>query len=438
MAGLFLALAYTALLVYVMRRSHFYRVAPGLSFRHVVVLFLIKIVAGALLWAIYTQRYPERVHADIFKYFDDSAVLYDAMWHRPGDFLRMLFGVGADGPYFVERYYDAMNNWLRTYDDGLYNDAHTMIRASALLRFLSFGWFAVHLVFAAFVGLTGLLALHHAMAPLLADRIRLVAVAWAMPPTVLLWTSAPIKECLLFLGLGVLLWQLSRAVNGGTLRNLVGVLLAVLLLAHVKSYVLACLAPALAVLVLGRRTGRPGLAMLVVYGTVLVALTLLAAYRPEWNALELVARKHRDFIGHGLSTGAGSFVMPPLLEPTMISFIQHMPYALGMALFGPVIHPSGGVLGLLAMAENLLLVLVPLVCLRYHRPWRSIDRCLLAALAGYCFTLLLIIGLTTPVMGALVRYRAPVLPFIFMAAWLVLDRERLLDRWPRLRTFLPA
>lgn len=440
MPGLFLALGYTALLLYLMRRMRFYRTAPGLPFRWVAGLFLLKIAAGAVLWAIYTWVYPERVHADVFKFFDDSAVLYGALWERPGDFLRILFGVGNEGPYYVERYYDVMNNWLREYDDGLYNDAHTMIRASAVLRVLSFGWFPVHVVFAAFAGLTGLLALHRTFAGLLPGRERAVAAAFLLVlPSVLLWTSAPLKECLLFLGLGLVAWLLRMLVeHGAALAGLGLLLVGLLLLLHLKFYVLLCMVPALGVLAAGRFTGRPILAAVGVYALCAGVVLAIGALWPQWDVLEIIARKHRDFIGHGMGTQAGSFVMPPPLRPTVISCLKQVPYALYMALLGPVVHPSGGLLGLLAVLENVLVLVVPVVCLLHRRPWHTVDGSLLAALLGYCFSLLLIIGLTTPVMGALVRYRAPVLPFLLIAALLVLDQDRLLTRWPRLRAFLAS
>ncbi|MDX9751083.1 MAG: hypothetical protein RBT71_08400 [Flavobacteriales bacterium] len=437
MPGIFLAIGHTALLLYLMRRMRFYRCAPGLAFGHVAALFLLMIGAGAAMAAIYTWAYPVRAHADVFKYFDDSAVMHAALWERPGDFLRMLFGVGADGPWFVERYYDEMNSWLRQFDDGLYNDAHTMVRASALVRIISFGRFPVHVVYAAFAGLTGLLALHRTFAGLLPGRERAVAVACLLSPSVLLWAGSPIKECLLFLGLGMLLWHVCIAAeHGPRLRTVVAVALAVLLLMHIKAYVLLCLLPAGAVLAVGRATGRPVLAFVLVGVAGLAALAAIGTWWPEWNVLEVIARKHRDFIGHAQATGAGSFVVPPALEPTVASFVMQAPYALYMALVGPLMHPAGGLLGLPALLENLLLLAVPIVCLLHRRPWHAVDGSLLAALLAYCLAMLLLIGYTTPVMGVLVRYRVPVLPFLFIAALLVLDRDRVLARWPRLRPFI--
>jgi hypothetical protein len=42
----------------------------------------------------------------------------------------------------------------------------------------------------------------------------------------------------------------------------------------------------------------------------------------------------------------------------------------------------------------------------------------------------LVIGETTPVLGALTRYRTIALPFLFIGLFLMLDKERLLKDFP--------
>ncbi|MCC6541585.1 MAG: hypothetical protein IT225_05150, partial [Flavobacteriales bacterium] len=68
--------------------------------------------------------------------------------------------------------------------------------------------------------------------------------------------------------------------------------------------------------------------------------------------------------------------------------------------------------------------------------WAGVDKALLASLLGYVTLLALVIGWTTPVMGAVVRYRTPLLPFLLIAGLLLLDRTRLLARWPFLQRIL--
>lgn len=441
MSGILLAIGYTALLLFFMRRVPFYANVPGLAFRGVAGILLLKIIAGTALWAVYTWVYTDRDFADIFKYFDDSAVMYSALSEKPSDFFKMLFSISNDSPYFDERYYKVMNHWYREYESNMHNDAHTVIRFNAALRLLSFGEFHVHTVFAAFLSFTGTLALYHAFVEFLRGKERLLAIAVFLLPSVLFWGSGVIKESLLFFGLGILIWQWFKLMSNEL--SAFGILLiagAGLLLFHLKFYVIASLAPGLAMLLLERFAHRVPLVLrtaLVLLGAIWLGLNLHHIL-PGFNVLEVLAVKQRDFIGLAQATDAGSFVMPERLSPTIGSFIAQAPYALFVTLLGPLFHASSGAFGAVAAVENLMVVLLIALMLYYRLPGRSVDHVLLTALLTYIVVLALVIGWTTPVMGAVVRYRVPLLPFLLIAGALALDQRKLLARWPALKPFISA
>ena len=81
--------------------------------------------------------------------------------------------------------------------------------------------------------------------------------------------------------------------------------------------------------------------------------------------------------------------------------------------------------GILSAVENMFFVLFLMVCIVQRRPWSSVDKPLLAMIVLYVVLLALVIGWTTPVMGAVVRYRTPLLPFLLVAGLLVLDHSRM-------------
>ncbi len=443
MPGILLAIGYTALLLFFMRRIPFYARVPGLSMRLVAGLFLLKVAAGTLLWALYTWLYTDRATADIFKYFDDSAVMFNAMLDRPGDFLRMLFSVGNDTPWFDEQYYRKMNHWYRQWESNLHNDAHTIIRFNAVMRLLSFGEFHVHTVAAAFLSFTGMLALYRTFVALLPGRERALAITVFLLPSVLFWASGVLKESLLFFGLGILLWQFRKLVQGEVQRPYGGLLLmagACVLLFHLKFYVIASLLPALGMLVLARSAPRVPLVLrtlVVLLGFIILGLNLHVIV-PGFDVLWAITAKQRDFVGLAETVSANSYVVPPRLEPTLASFVLQAPYALYITCLGPLLHPPPGALGLLSAIENLVLVVAPILLLVYRLPRPQVDLGMVIALLTFVLLMALVIGWTTPVMGALVRYRTPLLPFLFIIVLLVLDHHKLIARWPRLRPFISA
>lgn len=436
MTGVLLAIAYSALLMYAMRRIPFYAEVPGLPTRWVAGLFLLRVGAGTLLTAVYTHIYPERAMADVFKYYDDSAHMYKALSEAPMDYLRMVFGIGNDNAYFHERYYAQMNNWVRHFESNLYNDAHTIIRFNAVVRTVSFGEFHVHTVVTAFLSLTGLLGIYRAFVQALPGMERLLAAVVFLVPSVLFWASGVIKESLLFFGIGMLIYQLHLALNGRPgLWGILLLLFNLVMLFFLKFYVLVSLLPAILLLWWARKRQWPPLwaKALVVPGLLATIGLNLHHLLPGWDILGILTMKQRDFVGLALKVGSGSFVMPELLLPDPWLFAEQVPYALFIALLGPLVYVGGGVLGMVSAVENAMLLLFLVVCVVHRRPWRSVDRPLLLSIMLYVLLLAMVIGWTTPVMGAVVRYRTPLLPFLLIAGLLILDHSRLLARWPWLR-----
>jgi hypothetical protein len=441
MSGALLALAYTALFLLLMRRVHFYSSVPGLPLRWISGIFLLKIMAGTALWAIYTYLYTDRATADVFKYFDDSAHMFKALPDHPGDYLRMLFGIGNDAPEFLSLYYAEMNNWERHFESNLYNDAHTIIRYNALVRLFSFGEFHVHTVVSAFLSLTGMIGLYRAFVRTLPGLERILMAVVFLLPSVLFWASGVIKECLLFFGLGLLIHVLDRMSHERSRWFDAPALAFILvLLFFLKFYVLMSLIPALVLLFWAHRSRRPwlGLKLLVVYGAFVILGLNLHHFIPGLDVLGILTMKQRDFVGLALKMNSGSFVMPVLLLPDPVLFIRQAPYALYITLLGPLVHAGPGALGLVSLLENLGILMFLCCCIYFRRPWKEVDQALVLSLICYVVMLALVIGWTTPVMGAIVRYRTPLLPFLMIIGLLILDRGKLLRRLPFLRPFLSA
>jgi hypothetical protein len=440
MPGILLATGYACLLLLLMQRMRFYNTVPSLPWHWLGYLFVLKILAGTGLWWIYTYLYPDRVTADVFKYFDDSAVMFSALPERPLDYLQMLFGIRNDTPYFSETYYMKMNNWFRMYESNVYNDAHTVIRFNALVRLFSFGEFHVHTVIAAFLSLSGMVGLYRAFVRFLSGREHALMIAIFLLPSVLLWASGVIKESLLFFGMGLMLHQFFRMLDRRiSIAGIVTLGVSTLLLFYLKFYVLMSLLPALLLYMLTRnqKPVRIVIWIAIIYGGAALLVMNFHRIAPGFDVLWLLAQKQKDFIGLALGTNSGSFVMPPPLSPSIGSFILNSPYALYITLFGPMIHFSG-MLGVLSALENAAIIGLFVILILFSRKWRHVDRPLIVSLLAYVTLLALVIGWTTPVMGAIVRYRTPLLPFLLIAGLMMFDHQKFLMRWPALKRFISA
>jgi hypothetical protein len=124
---------------------------------------------------------------------------------------------------------------------------------------------------------------------------------------------------------------------------------------------------------------------------------------------------------------AGSFMQTNLLQPNLKSFLSATPRALLRVLFRPFIREGKNPILLLPAIENLFFILLLFCALFFHRKILSPE------IFGFCMVfsvaLLLVMGLTTPVLGALVRYRIAAQPFLYFAILLCIDRDKLIAKW---------
>lgn len=201
--------------------------------------------------------------------------------------------------------------------------------------------------------------------------------------------------------------------------------LGLILMLLVKYYVLLCLIPPLLAYAWQvKARGRAWPKYIVVH--VLAVLLVLAAARSvhEWDILYHLSVKQRDFVGLAELTSSGSFVMPRPIEPRLSSFLLAIPAALYATFINPFHTWDRGMLGAAGAAENTVL-LIGLVWMITQRRTSKIDWSLLLFAISFTFLLALIIGWSIPIVGAMLRYRVPLLPFITLIGLLIADPDRL-------------
>jgi len=402
---------------------------PGIKKKYVLLALYLKIVAGFGLTFMYTSYYPDRSEADIYKYFDDSEVMYNALKENPSHYFRMLFGANNDNTYFDEHYYKVMNHWYREYETVTYNDSHTIIRINAFLRLFSMGYFQVHnllMIFFAFIGLT---ALFRAFQNYFKERPYIVFFAVFLIPSLLFWSSGALKESILILGLGLFLYAIQQLIFiGFNFLRIIGVLIGGFLLFYTKMYVLGVLIPVLAadIWVVFTNNKKILLKYLLTLFFFIDAAVILGHYLPEYNIFAILVGKQHDFIGLALHEQAGSFIQPFAIKASFLSFASFAPLALINTLFRPFFGDISSPLLILSLLENLALICLIALAIIFPLKGKKNYRIMYFF---YFFSILLFImlGLTTPVLGALVRYRIPGLPFLVMGLLMLTDTRRIIS-----------
>lgn len=131
---------------------------------------------------------------------------------------------------------------------------------------------------------------------------------------------------------------------------------------------------------------------------------------------------------------AGSRIDLPQLDPGVWSFVKNLPNALLNSFFRPHLFEASSPFMLMAALENTAIVLLIVLCLVF--PNRRSDLSMAWFCLCFVFVLFSLIGLLTPVLGALVRYKVPALPFLFIALLMLCDWKKVFGRMPWLRRLL--
>lgn len=440
---LLLTVTYTALFIFIIQKMKFFEM-DGISKRSVSGIFILKILFGLLLWAIYTFYYTDRATADIYKYFDDSKIMFDAVKTRPADFFRMLSGIGNNTPEF-DHYYSEMHYWAKPFDSNVYNDSHTIIRFNAMVRVFSLGYYNVHTVFMCFLSLIGLTAIFKTFVPYLQDKKRELFFAVFLLPSVLFWGSGVLKEGIIFFALGLLIYYFNKLFS---LKAIFICLAVGLLLALSKFYVWLSIVPSLLFILWINKINRSRvfLKFLIVIIIVAVAGLNIDKFTSIQNPLVTLSQKQIEFnkLASGNMTDsnnktiavAKSAIAINKLEPSLSSFIRNSPQALVNTFFRPFFWELKSPLMLMAGVENILILAFILLCIVFAKTLKEIRWEYVLFCCSFTILQFLIIGETTPIIGAIARYKVPALPFLLIAFLFVLDKNKLLQRFPFLRKML--
>lgn len=414
MMEVFLSAGYFFAGIYLIGKLKFFKI-PGLPNHVFSALFIIKVLAAIALFTIYTRYYTDRANADIFRYYDDSIEIYNTLSNQPGDFFRMLTGVGGDAPHLLSRY-DAMRNWYNT--DLLFNDSRTMIRLSAFLRIFSLNTYFPQVVIFCFLSMTGLTGLFKVLNHHLPGKNMLLIFLVYLLPSTLIWTSGLIKEAFLVFAMGIFFYHFHRIVCIGriNIRNGLNLVFMLLILVNIKAYVFFLLLPLLFgwwMFSSSRRFSFLKVASLyVVYFLVLAATAPIVTGR---NVTALLSAKQAEFYSVAQRDHARSVVEIPRLTDEWSSLISSSPGAFLRTLIYPLPGQAHNLLMWFSVLENILIIgLLVFLAVSSARVGVKDIPPFPAGVFLFSVSLFILAGMVVPVIGALVRYKVPALPFILV------------------------
>lgn len=293
------------------------------------------------------------------------------------------------------------------------------IKLLAVFNLLSFGNYYVNVIFFSFITMFGPVAIFRLMNETFRAKLP-VLLATFLVPSFLYWTSGLHKDGLVFLGMALISYYCYFALRDGfNFFRIAMVVFGGLLVLTLRNFVIIPIIPAVVAFILSSkiRRFRPVVVFSAVYFLFIVLFFSARFIHPRLNFPEEVVVRQEAF----LKLGGGSAVDVNRLEPTLWSFLENLPQAFSLAAIRP--HPGDvhHLLSLAAAAEiNFIILLVLVAIIFWRRPIKLnpfILFCLFLSLS-----VLLMIGYTVNVLGAIVRYRSIALtllliPIIAQADW---------------------
>ena len=382
----------------------------GLSKRTFIATWILKCFAGLLLLFVYTSMYPKRSEADVFKYFDDGKTLSKIAHSNPRAFYHIIVG-SWDKQQLPQL--NQLNYWFRAYDHGIANDNRMVIRFNAILNLFTQGNYALNLMF--FLGLSwlGCYWLFQFFHHLSASKVSALFCAFLIPST-MFWSSGILKEALLMFAIGGFLFASLRVYTRLNWHYLFLLIPCLLMLMFLKVYVLVLMLPWLLLGWIWHRWKSIPSVIGAAIGLLLIGILINVFLFPSLNALSTLQGKQFDFIQMAKAVHAGSIIAIKPLDGTWWNCILAAPFGFWNALAYPNIFMINNLQSMAAFIENtlILIVLFGSVCqLCFYRgamTWHF-------PLLGFSMLMFMLIGMTTPVVGAIVRYKAPALPFFLLA-----------------------
>ncbi|MCF8298142.1 MAG: hypothetical protein K9J13_11395 [Saprospiraceae bacterium] len=421
-----LTIFYTALFIFLIYKMEFFAV-DGIAKKYFVGVFALKIFAGLIMFLMYSYYY-DKATADIFRFFDDGKVIYNAAYEKPWDYIRFVLDIGTNAPE-LKSYIMEMNNWGVSFENSVYGDSHILIQFNALIMLFSFGNYFVHILFICFVSLLGLTAIFKFFYPLFKNKKWELFIIIFLIPSVVFWGSGVLKEGLLLFGIGFLIYYFKVLINKQSIfKSIIWILFSVYLLSLTKFFVIGLLIPLLLSFLWTNKAKKfVGLKYLAVILVFLIIGLNLHFISPKYDFLELISKKQANFISLAIENQSSSLITKNAIEPDLWSFTKATPVSIFNSLFRPHIFEANTILMKFSAIENIFVLLSIILALIFIKI-KDIDKSSFYLALSFAICTFIIIGFT-PITGAIVRYKIIALPFFLISLLMIFDKQKFLKRF---------
>ena len=319
-----------------------------------------------------------------------------------------------------------MNNWDTSYKNSLMNESRLLIKINAILNIIglkNYFFNAITFILMAFVG--EFLIFKSLIVKFKFKNPKILFWSLLLFPSIFLWSSGILKEPLIILSFGLILNSLIAKKTKW--MNISSFIIAALIIFKVKFYIFICFFPALISYIISEKTKfKPPRIIFAICAIISLIIFSMGKMNNSYNPLKILSQKQNDFITLSklFDTGSAYKIVP--IEPSITSLIKAIPMGAINGFFRPFPNNINNLLQLFPLIENMILYLMVLylifkIIFLKIKINQDVKNVLWNSLF-FIIMLFTLTGLSTPVIGALVRYKVPGLLFLIIVINLMYDQ----------------
>ena len=352
---------------------------------------------------------------DTWGYHHLSVDEYKLLFNNPSEYFFNILHSGYEDKYggFFSSHYSWWNDLK----------SNMFIKFLSLINIFSFGNYYVNVIFYSFITFTGPVAMYRVFSDVFPGKKVHVLLATFLIPSFAYWTSGIHKDGLVFTAISLIIYHVYFSLKEKRFRlhRLFPLLISFIIILSFRNFLLVILIPALFAWILSTRTQKR--TSIIYISTYLICCLLFFSLRYVFPGLDFpqaVVDKQKAF----KELQGNSGIEFPELKPTIGSFIMNTPHALSSTTLRP--HPGDvkHIFSMAAATETTFLLLLFFLFLF----WRT-NGVKSTSFIWFCiffsFSFLLTIGFTVNFLGAIVRYRSIVLPFLLVPVISLIHWERI-------------
>jgi hypothetical protein len=412
----FFILAYLAAFCWLVPRIGFIK-RSGIHSQVIVVLFLFKILAGFVLGWV-SLHFSD---SDYWLLNNDGWAEYQLLFRDPGAYFTNLFS-SADYPKGYGGMLDSVQSF---WNDLKYN---IVVKLLSIFNIFSRGNYYINSIFFNVLGFFGHVALYRVFIQIYRGRYNAVIIGCFLLPSLLYFSSAVHKDCIVFTALGILCLALYQSFSRQrlTLKRFTWLCIALATLLLLRNVVFMAVLPAMAAYWLAHYSKwKPLLVFATVY--CMSAIIFFNAWRisPSLDFMAILAQKQWYFLQ---AMDANTAIEINTLKPTISSFAGNIPQALNHTLMRPYLteHPNFFLIPIAVELFVYQLLFVLFLFFRIRHSATQEGRIFVLFGIFLTLTVFLNIGYIVTNLGSIVRYRSIYLPLLLTPLLAATDWQKLM------------